>query len=91
LIPSSPFPRSCNYYYYHYHHHYYYFYYYYYYYYYHHQKKGIEVARSFQQLMVDLDKPCNTQDYQGFLTLHAQAAAFYNQFFDLLSDVPDEL
>jgi hypothetical protein len=38
-----------------------------------------------------MDKPAKSKDFQGFIEAQKKGAAYFNDFFALLSDVPDEL
>ena len=55
------------------------------------QTAGTAIAKEFQRLTLDMDKPAKSKDYKAFLEQHAQGAKLYQDFLDVLSDVPDEL
>ena len=55
------------------------------------QEKGTAIAKEFQRLTLDMDKPAKSKDFQGFIEAQKKGAAYFQDFFALLSDVPDEL
>lgn len=55
------------------------------------QDKGTAIAKEFQRLTLDMDKPAKSKDFQGFIDAQKKGEAYFNDFFGLLSDVPDEL
>lgn len=55
------------------------------------QAKGIEIAKAFQRLTLDMDKPAKSKDYRGFLAEHEKGVQAFKDFFEVLNDVPDEL
>lgn len=55
------------------------------------QTKGIEIAKEFQRLTLDMDKPAKSKDLQGFLDAHSKGVQAFKDFFEVLNDVPDEL
>ena len=55
------------------------------------QTKGNEIAKEFQRLTLDMDKPAKQKDWKSFLQAHAQGSQYYQSFIEILSDVPDEL
>lgn len=55
------------------------------------QAKGTEIAKEFQRLTLDMDKPTKGKDYQGFLAQHQKGVQAFRDFLDVLNDVPDEL
>lgn len=55
------------------------------------QEKGTAIAKEFQRLTLDMDKPAKSKDFQGFIEAQKKGAEYFQDFFALLSDVPDEL
>lgn len=55
------------------------------------QDKGTAIAKEFQRLTLDMDKPAKSKDFQGFIEAQKKGAAYFEEFLALLSDVPDEL
>jgi hypothetical protein len=55
------------------------------------QDKGTAIAKEVQRLTLDMDKPAKSKDFQGFIDAQKTGEAYFNDFFALLSDVPDEL
>lgn len=55
------------------------------------QAKGTEIAKEFQRLTLDMDKPTKSKDYQGFLAQHQKGVQAFRDFLEVLNDVPDEL
>jgi len=55
------------------------------------QEKGTAIAKEFQRLTLGMDKPAKSKDFQGFIEAQKKGAAYFQDFFALLSDVPDEL
>ena len=55
------------------------------------QAKGIEIAKEFQRLTLDMDKPAKGKDFEGFMAAHGKGVQAFRDFFDVLNDVPDEL
>jgi hypothetical protein len=55
------------------------------------QSKGTEIAKEFQRLTLDMDKPAKGKDTQGFLAAHQKGVQAFKDFLDVLNDVPDEL
>lgn len=55
------------------------------------QDKGTAIAKEFQRLTLDMDKPAKGKDFQGFIEAQKKGAAYFEEFLALLSDVPDEL
>lgn len=55
------------------------------------QEKGTAIAKDFQRLTLDMDKPTKSKDFQGFIEAQKKGASYFQDFIDLLSDVPDEL
>ncbi|GAB5030234.1 Hypothetical protein NocV09_00203660 [Nannochloropsis oceanica] len=53
--------------------------------------KGTAIAKEFQRLTLDMDKPAKGKDFQGFIEAQKKGAAYFEEFLALLSDVPDEL
>ncbi|EWM30266.1 hypothetical protein Naga_100003g49 [Nannochloropsis gaditana] len=55
------------------------------------REKGTAIAKDFQRLTLDMDKPTKSKDFQGFIEAQKKGASYFQDFIDLLSDVPDEL
>ncbi len=55
------------------------------------QTKGTEIAKEFQRLTLDMDKPAKEKDYEGFLAAHKKGVQAFQDFVGVLSDVPDEI
>jgi hypothetical protein len=55
------------------------------------QAKAEEVIKLLQKLAQAAQGPVSKQDAQGFGTIAAKADGLFEDFLDLLRDVPDEL
>jgi hypothetical protein len=53
--------------------------------------KALGLAKRFRQIMRDMDNPVRANDVEGFLVMHADAAATLQTFLEQLQDVPEEL
>lgn len=42
-------------------------------------------------MTLDMDKPTKSKDFKAFLEAQQKGVNYFQTFFDLLSDVPDEL